>query len=85
MLDKKRKDNVQITSQTYIENFVHTLCCSCYVALISLMQQIYYSAEQVNKERELRENQDQIQLTFTILIEKLHSSFFHTKPFDAWW
>ena len=49
------------------------------------MQQIYYSAEQVNKERELRENQDQIQLTFTTLIEKLHSSFFHTKPFDAWW
>ena len=40
---------------------------------------------QHNKERELRENQDQIHLTFAIFIEKLHSSFFHTLPFDACW
>ena len=33
---------------------------------------------QHNNGRSLKENQAQIQLTFTILIEKLNSSFFHT-------
>ena len=33
----------------------------------------------------MKENQAQMQLTFTILIEKLNSSFFHTKPIEALW
>ena len=39
----------------------------------------------INKRGDSKEDPDQNQLTYTILIEKLNSSFFHVKPFDGQW
>ena len=54
MLDENQKINVQIMSQIYIENFFHTLFCSCCVALICVLQQMYYSAERVQEPRKMK-------------------------------
>ena len=48
-LDKNQKVNVQITFQVYIENFFHTLFCSCCVALICVLEQMYYSTERIQE------------------------------------
>ena len=49
MLDKNQKISVQIRLKIYIENFFNTLFSSFCVALVCLLQQIYYSAEQVQE------------------------------------
>ena len=54
MLDKNQKINVQIMSQIYIENFFNTLFCSCCVAVICVLQQMYYSAERVQEPRKMK-------------------------------
>ena len=63
MLDKKQKFNVQVTLQIHIETFFHTLFCSCSVALICVLQQMYYSAERVQKpwiDEVLRDNCEEL-------------------------
>ena len=49
MPDKNQKINVQIMSQIYIENFFHILFCSYCVALICILQQMYYTVERVQE------------------------------------